>query len=263
MSLGSPKGRLLLIEDIKKRVAQGKECMVLATCRYMLSSLLATMKSRGVPFHNPYRVTEGPWNPMRGGTERLSRFLSLFCEGPQGEIKSAWTWLDIHRWSEPLMAKSFLRHGAVKEIERQAKKHADTIPVSESELRLLLQPGMFDELMGIEGATEAVEWYEPKILPSKLKSMILATTISKESGFKALSDTPKVIVGTVHSVKGGAADLVYLSPDLGRAGGKEWRNLGKPEGRNAIVRSMYVGMTRAREGVALLGSTSQDRVEWI
>lgn len=257
-SLGSPRGRTLLVEDIKSRVAKGKECMVLATCRYMLTPLLATLREKGVPFHNPYRISEGGWNPMRGGTDRLYRFLAAYS----GE-KQAWTWDDLRRWTQPLSAKTFLRSGAVAEIEATAKKKGDSETLSASELRSLLKPGMYDEIMDIGSLDAALEWYEGRILSSKLKSMQLAISVYKQFGYKALTETPSVIVGTIHSVKGGAADYVYLSPDIGKAGGREWRRLAKPEGRNAIIRAMYVGLTRAREGVALMGSSSQDRVDWI
>lgn len=257
-SLGSPRGRTLMAEDIKKRVAKGKECMILATCKYMLTPILATLRERGIPFHNPYRVTEGGWNPMRGGTDRLNRFLSIYS----GE-QQAWTWGDMKRWTQPLSAKTFLRNGAVSEIESMAKKYEDSAHLSTSELRSLLKPGVYDELMDIGSLDTAVGWYESRILQSKLKSMQLAISVYKEFGYKCLTETPRVIVGTIHSVKGGAADYVYLSPDIGKSGGREWRRLSAPEGRNAIIRAMYVGMTRARDGLALLGTSSQDRVDWI
>ena len=257
MSLGSPNGRLMLVEDIKKRLDGGHECMVLATCKYMLNPLLSTLRTKGVPYHNPFRVSEGSWNPMRGGTDRLHKFLSAFT--PFG---CGWNWHDMKRWSEPLRSKMFLRHGAASEIESMAKRKPEE-DITESEMRLLLQPEQLAELQAFTCAEDAFGWYEEKILPSKLKGMQLALTIFGERGLAALIEEPKLIVGTIHSVKGAAADFVYLSPDIGRSGGKEWLKTAQPDGRNAIVRAMYVGITRARQGVALLGASSRDSVDWM
>ena len=64
-------------------------------------------------------------------------------------------------------------------------------------------------------------------------------------GPKALQETPKVIVGTIHSVKGGEADIVYLFPDLSQAGDSQYKRDGAP--RDSVIRVFYVGATRARE----------------
>ena len=58
-------------------------------------------------------------------------------------------------------------------------------------------------------------------------------------------EDPRVVVGTIHSVKGGEADVVYLFPDLSRAGDAQYRVTGAP--RDSVIRVFYVGATRARE----------------
>ena len=52
-------------------------------------------------------------------------------------------------------------------------------------------------------------------------------------------------MGTIHSVKGGQADVVYLFPDLSRAGDEQYQCVGAA--RDAVVRLFYVGVTRARQ----------------
>ena len=42
--------------------------------------------------------------------------------------------------------------------------------------------------------------------------------IADVRGPQALMESPQVIVGTIHSVKGGEADAVVLFPDLSQAG---------------------------------------------
>ena len=54
-----------------------------------------------------------------------------------------------------------------------------------------------------------------------------------------------MIVGTIHSVKGGEADVVYLFPDLSQAGAAQYERSGAPH--DSVIRLFYVGATRARE----------------
>jgi superfamily I DNA/RNA helicase len=63
-------------------------------------------------------------------------------------------------------------------------------------------------------------------------------------GPRTLVETPQVVVGTIHSVKGGEADVVYLFPDLSRAGDASLNRGGAD--RDAVIRLFYVGMTRAK-----------------
>jgi superfamily I DNA/RNA helicase len=63
-----------------------------------------------------------------------------------------------------------------------------------------------------------------------------------------------VIVGTIHSVKGGQADVVYLFPDLSPAGDGQYRRGGSQ--RDSVIRQFYVGATRARETLCLCSPES-------
>jgi superfamily I DNA/RNA helicase len=73
----------------------------------------------------------------------------------------------------------------------------------------------------------------------------LPVRIILKRGLNRLVDRPQVIIGTIHSVKGGEADVVYLFPDLSRAADYEWQRYGT-ENQDAIIRQFYVAMTRAR-----------------
>ena len=61
-------------------------------------------------------------------------------------------------------------------------------------------------------------------------------------------EDPKIIVGTIHSVKGGEADVVVLFPDISCVADETcWWTARKDE----LVRTFYVGMTRAREKLVI------------
>ena len=64
-----------------------------------------------------------------------------------------------------------------------------------------------------------------------------------------MTEPPRITVGTVHSVKGGESDVVYVAPDLSRAGYDSWVDR---DTRDQVVRVFYVAMTRAREKLVLL-----------
>ena len=50
-------------------------------------------------------------------------------------------------------------------------------------------------------------------------------------------------------MKGAEADVVYVFPDVSRAGMREWA--GRPAQQASVYRLFYVAMTRARETLVL------------
>jgi len=92
--------------------------------------------------------------------------------------------------------------------------------------------------------------------PRKLRGEITAVAeIVKRQGLNSLLYGKAVVVDTIHQVKGGEADVVYLSPDLSLIEATEMA-LGDEAQRTRVVSGMlrrfYVGMTRAREEVRVL-----------
>ncbi len=69
--------------------------------------------------------------------------------------------------------------------------------------------------------------------------------VALRNGPKALHEVPKVLVGTIHSVKGGEADVVFLFPDVSSAADVAYQRYG-PD-RDSVIRLFYVGVTRARK----------------
>ena len=77
---------------------------------------------------------------------------------------------------------------------------------------------------------------------------------------EALRDEPRLTVGSIHSVKGAQADTVILLPDISPSGMKEWSKPG--DAKDGIIRTFYVGMTRAKERLILGGRWSPYSVDW-
>ena len=106
----------------------------------------------------------------------------------------------------------------------------------------------------------ALLWFTESLVPSKQKTYEFPERCIR-AGHAAMMERPMVTVGTIHSVKGGEADSVFLFPDLSASGANEYFRKG--EGRDAAIRLMYVGGTRARENLFLMGAVNrQMAVDW-
>jgi len=96
-----------------------------------------------------------------------------------------------------------------------------------------------------------LDWWRHRVMPSFYNRIQFPAEIAARLGPQGLVETPRVVVGTIHSVKGGEADVVYLFPDLSPAGDAQYQIAGPP--RDSMIRVFYVGATRARETLYLCG----------
>jgi superfamily I DNA/RNA helicase len=90
-----------------------------------------------------------------------------------------------------------------------------------------------------------VAWWRSRLLASKKAGAEYPARVLDRGGARALEEPPRLYVGTIHSFKGAEADCVILYPDLSPAGWREWG--GDPAERDNVIRTFYVGITRARE----------------
>ena len=227
--------------------------MILAACGYTLKPMIRALKDAGIPFHNPYRKTHGGWNPLRGGAERLSSFLR---PDPRAHDHSGlWTAEEIVAWMDlikmdlapfPRGAKTAARN---LRAERAEKHQMD--PIAATDGPRIFGPSGWRELQTIFEQGTALEWLQSKILPSKAKLTEYAFKVAASKGPKALARTPQLVVGTIHSTKGSEASSVALFPDLSMSGMREWVQPGDPQ--DGVVRLFYVGMTRAKRDLLILG----------
>jgi UvrD-like helicase C-terminal domain len=104
------------------------------------------------------------------------------------------------------------------------------------------------------GPGAMLAWWRNHLAVKVRKRVQSPAQVAERRGARTLQETPQVTVGTIHSVKGGQADVVYLSPDLSRAGDAQYRRGGTS--RDAVLRTVYVGATRARETLYICQRTS-------
>ena len=237
-----------LLTDIEADVSSGRTVMVLTTCDYMLRPLIGVLRDRGIPFHNPYRQRHGGWNPLRLGTKTkrtaTGRVLSFLNPSRNGTVRHA----DVASWTSAVSAK----HLSCKRSEIETEPAADE----------LLQEFGFDwvaERLEPEALAAwmsgDLDWLSASLIKAGA-TMRFPIEVARRLGPSALEAIPLVVVGTIHSVKGGEADSVYLAPDLSASGAAEWAG----QGRAGTYRAMYVGMTRAKHSLTILRPSSSKAV---
>lgn len=257
-----------LLQDAKRYA--GKSIMFLASCGYMLYDLIARLKEEGIPFCNPYREEELRWNPLRSisakrlsGADRVRAFLEVNRDGARWTPKSFKTWMDM------IESSGVFRNGAKAEITRIVERQPEDQPfefMDDIEFASYFEtPEIAYEAIEA-GWNSDVDWLEGKMLVSKSKGAKYAMNVVRNCGSENLSKRPKIYVGTIHSVKGGEADAVYLLSAISGAS-KNYAQRGRgSEGIDCLRRMFYVGMTRARESLILCrggGSAGQHNMRWI
>ena len=235
-----------ILKSAMEHLERGKTVMFLASCSYMLWPIVAVLRKNGIPFHNPYRKSNGFWNPLRLSRRgsSASRILVLIVAHPDyGEDRHPWTHGDLALWAEWLESKGILRHGAKKKLQTYEK----TQPVPIERLDEIFEAGALESLLAAyQGDYRALlSWWRARVTADVHGRIQFPADIAAKHGPRALLEKPKVIVGTIHSVKGGQADVVYLFPDLSQAGDAQFQQFGPL--RDSVIRLFYVGATRARE----------------
>ena len=255
---GSAKNIRPIIDAMCEEADKGKSVMLLGACGYMLRAALAQLRADGIPFHNPFRPSNLAWNPMRGAGQKIQAFLR-----PDPECYDdarMWSWKEALTWVEIVKAKHL--NPAGKTMIRAQATHLETMYelVGEGDGRACFGPA-WDELLDCFKQGTALDWLRPRILTSKAKLAEFAFKIAEKRGKAALLRDPLITVGTIHSVKGGQADVVFLLPDLSASGMREWTRPG--EGRDGIIRTFYVGMTRAKEKLVACQRSSPRAIDWM
>ena len=243
-SRGGVRNPFPILQGAIEDMEAGKSVMILAACGFMLHGIIKALRHEGVPFHNPYRPTHGGWNPLRGGGRRLGDYLRPDPSTYPSTFRM-WNWEEAKSWTDVIRARESLATGGKAWIHRMSKDNEERAkPIAPEDGRVVFGDS-WEELQTAFAEGAPLPWLRERLLPSKRKLMEYAFTIAEKRGTLALRNRPSITVGTIHSTKGGQADAVYLLPDLSASGMREFTKPG--DGRDGIIRTFYVGMTRAKE----------------
>lgn len=227
-----------------------RSVMFIAACGYMLTPLKKKLREKGIPFHNPYRKTEGSWNPLStsptGTPNRILAYLEP--QGPWVGPQQLWTAAQLSLWLDLIKAKDVLQTNAKKKLNEFVKNEQTYDPD-----RLL---DLYTELFLSESLEQAAQlkpgWLREHATAEKYRRMEFPMQILHKQGKRKLRETPQLTIGTIHSTKGGESDTVFLVPDLSTRNFQDYCQGYGSEQFEAIMRQFYVGATRARERLNIL-----------
>lgn len=229
----------------RKHIENGQTVMALAPANYQISPVVSLCMREGFPYSNRWRRKARHWNPLAPAARGVSTADRLHAF-----LLPTWTVAQLAKWLKPLRAKGLVKYGMRGGIEKLAKDHGSD-EVDEPALRHWFEPDALIEMPPASDPVARVRWYARHISASYSKPMGYFTRVVANHGVEALTVEPKLTVGTIHSVKGGEADVVIMSCELATSASNEWYRT-RREG--AIRRLWYVGMTRARHTLYLMGS---------
>lgn len=251
-------GAGFIVDEVLGHVEAGRSVMLLAACDYMLGKLCKSLKSQGVPYWNPFSPDRGSFNPVRlsRGKSACQKVLSFLAPAP------TWDKGDMRLWNATELKDWFSLIDSGKTLVRGAKSKVDAWVDEEYkpgiyEVAGLFHNGVLDWLT--RQPVVSPWWLHERANAKKAQGVEYACRVHDRCGVGGFTRDPSIVVGTIHSVKGGEADVVYLSPELSPKG-FDCLNDDKLSGR--VYRQFYVGMTRARQTLVLCGSNSSMRVDW-
>jgi len=246
---GNYKNPIPMLEHMKQYLDQDKEVMILTSCGYMLKPTLSELKKRGLPFHNPYNRNRNDWNPLHfsgRGTSSADKVLAFFRLSREvyGDNARLWSINDLRKWFPLIRSKGNLVRGAKSKLkdlhDELEEERYDELTVSN--LLEFFEPEALDNALD-----QNFDWFMENMLESKKTgSMDLIENMVRKNNPEIIKKKPQIKTGTIHSVKGGEAEVVYLFPDLSWSGMQEYSN---SKTKDRVVRQFYVGMTRASQSL--------------
>lgn len=194
--------------------------LILYRNHYLAEPYLDLLRLEGLPYATAEKGSPGAeWGPSIVMWERLRKGMAL----SPADVRTA---LDGMRSGGPSVAR-----GAKTKVDRHSGPPLD-----------------LDALEATYGLTTRDPWYDAldKLAPPEVEYI---RRVLKHHGTPGLLGEPRVHLSTIHAAKGGEADHVILVTDVSGKVRKEIH-----ENPDAERRVFYVGITRARQTLTLVGA---------
>ncbi len=175
-----------------------------------------------------------------------------------GQRFPPWSFTGLALWAGCLPAKGVLRRSAKGRISAAGPNCRVSIGSPDG----LFQRGALESLPdALEGHhRDLCAWWKRRLNASMQGRARFPLAMVYERGPAGLEGVPRIIVGTIRSVKGGEAGVVFLFPDLSQAGDPACQCVGPA--RDAVIRLLCVGVTRTRQALCLWQRESAMAFHW-
>jgi superfamily I DNA/RNA helicase len=240
-SYNKPESMLKEAADYAK---DDKRVMILTSCSYMLNAIKAQLKDSGTPFASPYRTSRGDWNPLASringvsAKDLLVAFKSCGADEPYWNVPQFLSWVQYLK-ACPTGLKRIKGKKGIKTLKKAVEENDPGLYSTRNVVHDLLEPEAAKAALARD-----VQWLQLNLTKARRTSIQYPIKVLNNFGEKHLIKQPNITIGTIHSVKGTEADIIYLFPDLSWQAVKEYDT---PLGKDNIHRVFYVGMTRAKE----------------
>ena len=194
-----------VVEEAMKYVEKGKTVMFLTSCSYMLNPLKTILRQEGLPFWNPYRASRGDWNPLgsfkKSTKNRIStkdRFLAFMNTPDAVSGPSLWHIHDLAMWTDIIKSKGILQ----KKAKERIQEANEGIAMYDPETLMNFYKEVFDPYALERALKRDIHWFRENILASKKSVLSYPIQIYEKRGPEALTEKPKISIGTVHCSPG-------------------------------------------------------------
>lgn len=204
--------------------------MIITRCNYQLKRWTELLRKSELLWHNPYRASDKTWNPAGTKSYKAARLYSRLMKGGYLNLQ------ELRALSEATISRGNLQRGAKTEIAGIDRLEEDV------DIFTIGKYGFLDEFMR-----------DDKPLGEKLKLTGLAGEMVLQTP-GLVEREPNIIIGTIHSVKGGEADNVWVDCELPY---NVRKSISRDEvARNDELRVFYVACTRSRNRLGLINHNS-------
>lgn len=221
------------VVDALERVNRGESVLFLATAKYLLEELKRELLRVGEPYANPYAPHRHAFNLFPQGARSASAWEKARSFLFPNRIAA-----DVKAWTKHVSSKVFAAKG--EEARRYIESWPDEEKVGDDHpIWNVFRPEHRPHAVGRD-----VSWLLDHLLGNAPKTMRQSLMVALKSPEAVLQGRARVWIGTIHSVKGGEADWVYVWPGYTRKAARE-----HPD---QLHRLFYVAATRARKGLVLM-----------
>lgn len=236
-----------LYEEIEPALKAGESVMLLTSCNWMLKDIIDGLREVGLPFWNPYAKRNRRWNPinpkMDGAISTTARVKAYLSAEFDRDFNPMWSVKQVQMWSEMVMASKAFKHGGGATIQKTLDEDKDGKITVRNVLNEIIRPEA-RSILSVE-LEDLAQFAKPKYIPQ----IDYIRRMTDRFGQDQLDKNPNIIVGTIHSVKGGEADRVVVFPDIS----PKWlEGSGDEEyDEDEILRIFYVGVTRTKRRLVI------------